>query len=275
MLERLREKIFDTLHEIDETNIGIAFSGGIDSSLLAKASKEVGKKIKLLTVSFSDTKDIMISTEVSRSLDLEVYDNVASLVELENALKIVLSTVEFDRLPSFEICLCFYFVFQLATRHGIHTVLSANGLDELFCGYHVYTSSFVDNNAIVYLMNDLVETARKDKFETDKLSKLFGIRYLCPFLSESFVDFAMKIPVQFKITSTHDKLRKQILREVALSVGLPKSVAFRPKKAFQYSSGIHKAIRKLAKSRGFTKREVQMKGYRSEIEAYIKNLQHQ
>ncbi len=121
-------------------------------------------------------------------------------------------------------------------------------------------------------METLVDTAKKDKKEIDKLSALFGIKYVCPFLSDRFVDFSMDIPLDFKIKSRDDESRKHILREVALEVGVPKSAALRAKKAFQYSSGIHKAIKKLARKKGYTRMKAKISGLRSEMEAYIRNL---
>jgi asparagine synthetase B (glutamine-hydrolysing) len=146
-------------------------------------------------------------------------------------------------------------------------------MDELFCGYDVYKRHFTaSQSAMIDLMSTLVKVAKKDKEEIDKLGVLFGIKYLCPFLSDSFIDFAMKIPTILKIKSDEDSLRKHVLREVALKVDVPRSAALRPKKAFQYSSGIHRAIRKLAKSKGFTRMKAKNSGYSSEIEAYIENL---
>ena len=96
--------------------------------------------------------------------------------------------------------------------------------------------------------------------------------YIAPFLSKKFVDFALKIPVEFKIKGEGDKIRKRILRRAAIDLGVPMSAALRPKKAFQYSSGLHKAILKLAKKNGFSKRIATSQGFSGEIEAYVKSL---
>jgi asparagine synthase (glutamine-hydrolysing) len=271
--ERLMEKIYKAVNEIEIKNVGVAFSGGIDSSLLVKVCKDVGKKITLLTVGFSSQRDINISNRISKALDLSIFHRVIPLKELDHSLKIVLSKIEFDRITRLENCVCFYQVFKLASEHGVGTVLSANGMDELFCGYDVYRRHFTTSQIeMIDLMSSLVKVAIKDKEEIDKLGDLFSIEYLCPFLSDSFVDFAMKIPMQLKIKSEEDNVRKHILREIALNVGVPRSAALRPKKAFQYSSGIHRAIRKLAKNKGFTRLKAKNVGYSSEIEAYTENL---
>ena len=172
-----------------------------------------------------------------------------------------------------ENCACFYYVFKLAAKHDITTVVSANGADELFCGYNVYKQYFGQEIDMHDLMVSLVKIAREDKAEIDKIAELFDITYLCPFLSRSFVDFALTIPFSYKIHSQVDDLRKHILRQVALDLGVPSSAAFRPKKAFQYSSGIHKAIKKLVKQNGFSKALVNQENFKSPIAAYLKSLQ--
>jgi len=272
IVEDFREKIFEAVKNIDQNDLGIAFSGGVDSSILAKSCKDLGKKITLLTVGFSSLRDVEASKEISEKLGLNLIHEIIPLEELEDGIKSVLSIIKFDRLVLLENSVCFYYVFKAASQHGIETVLSANGMDELFCGYNLYRKYADDEEKTREIMSVLVETAKRDKAEIDKVAALWNVNYKCPFLSESFIDFAIKIPLQYKIKGKDDELRKHILREVALKMGIPRSAAMRRKKAFQYSSGIHKAIAKLARLRGYTKRKSKALGYSGQIEAYLKNL---
>jgi asparagine synthase (glutamine-hydrolysing) len=269
----LQEKVYETLTDVKAKDIGVAFSGGVDSALLAKACNDIGKNIKLLTIGFSSQKDIQNSIQFSKEMDIPLHHNTISLKELENSLGTVLSRINYKRIVQLENSLGFYHVFKLASTHKVFNVLSANGIDELFCGYHKYRSQYKKNKeAIPALMKTLTETARNDKKEIDELSSLYGIKYTCPFLSNSFVNFALTVPLRFKIKDEKDTLRKHIVRETALRMGVPKLVAYKSKKAFQYSSGMHKAIMKLAQKKGFTKMKAKNAGYRGKIEAYIKAI---
>ena len=270
--EELKLRIYQAIEKLDAENIAVAFSGGVDSSFLAKACKDSGIDVTLLTVGFSSERDVVFSAQVSKALGLSFFHDVISLEELEKGLRTVLAITTFDRLVRLENCICFFYVFKLATSHGLEKVVSANGLDELFCGYSAFKTRYGDETAMKSLMEALIETAIEDKAEIDKVSELFKVNYLCPFLSKDFIDFAKKIPPEHKIKGADDNIRKHILREASLKAGVPREAALRTKKAFQYSSGIHKAIKALAKMNGCTKSKARAAGFKNEIEAYIDSL---
>ena len=271
-IESLIEKIREAVKEISVDKLGVSFSGGVDSSILAVSCKDLGKKVILITVGFSSMGDIDISKKVSRELQLPLLYRVLSLEDLKKGIKFTLKTVKFDRLVLLELAVGFYFVFKIAFEHGIRTVVSANGLDELFCGYDLYRKYSYDEKQATEVMKTLIETARKDKAEIDKVAALWNVNYESPFLSEEFVRFALDIPLRYKIRGEDDELRKHVLREAAFKIGVPQSTAMRRKKAFQYSSGIHKAISKLARKKGYTKKRAKNLGYPGEVEAYIKTM---
>ena len=249
--------------------LAIAFSGGVDSSLLAKLCAATTRDVTLITVGFQSAHDIELSRTVQHALQLPLIDQVFTLNEIEEGLTQVLQVIEWTRLSRLEISLGFYFIFKLASAFNLSTVLSAHGTDELFCGYHAYRGVYGDESALTSLMNKFVETAQADKVEVDKLAKLFNIDYQCPFLSENLIEYAMKVPLELKITHKDDAVRKHLLRQVATELGVPAYIVTRPKKAFQYSAGIHKALQRLAKNRGHSRSNAQRAGYKSVLEAYL------
>ena len=275
IIDGLVERIYEAVKSIEDDAFGIAFSGGVDSSTLAVACKRLKRKVTLLTIAFPGSSDIDVSKETAEELGLPLLCRSIPLETLEEGMKTVLGIIRFDRLALLENCVCFYYVFEVASEAGIRTVLSANGMDELFCGYDLYKKYYGDAEALMRVMGMLVETARRDKAEIDRIAELWNVNYECPFLSDKFVEYAMSIPSDYKIRSKDDYLRKHALRDAALRMGVPESAAMRRKKAFQYSSGIHKAIRKLARRRGYTKGKAKELGCIGEIEAYIESLKSQ
>lgn len=257
------------LTHIVAPSIAIAFSGGVDSFLLAKLCEATMHDVTLITVGFQSTYDIKLSRTIQHTLQLPLIDQMFTLNEIEEGLTKVLQVIEWTRLSRLEISLGFYFIFKLASAFHLSTVLSAHGTDELFCGYHAYRGVYGDKRALTKLMNKFVKTAQADKVEVDKLAQLFNIDYQCPFLSESFIEYAMNVPLDLKITHQDDVVRKHLLRRVATELGTPAHIAARHKKAFQYSAGIHKALQRLAKNRGHSRYNAQRTGYKSALEAYI------
>jgi asparagine synthase (glutamine-hydrolysing) len=63
-----------------------------------------------------------------------------------------------------------------------------------------------------------------------------------PYLDLQIINIAMNTPMKYKINDVNDRLRKCILREVAMDLGVPQEIVERPKKAAQYGSGIHKIL---------------------------------
>jgi asparagine synthase (glutamine-hydrolysing) len=84
--------------------------------------------------------------------------------------------------------------------------------------------------------------------EIDKITTEFGVITKQPFLSQKFINFAKSISIEQKITSTDDFMRKHILRKLALSLGVPRESAMKPKKALQYGSLIHKNFKVVNKN---------------------------
>jgi asparagine synthase (glutamine-hydrolysing) len=74
-----------------------------------------------------------------------------------------------------------------------------------------------------------------------------NIELRLPFTNLQVVNFALSLPLKLKILSPTDWLEKRVLRKVAEDFGLPEFITNKAKKAVQYSSGVDKALRKLAK----------------------------
>lgn len=271
--DRVRGNLYRVLDDATPREVGVAFSGGVDSTLLAKACTDLGKRVTLCTVGIADRRDIAIAQRIAAELALPLCHTEVPLDALEASVTRVASLIDGTRLARLETSVGFYHVFELAVAQHLRTVLSAHGLDELFCGYDAYRRWFPNGEpTVTNQMQRLVATARADKAEVDKLAASFGVDYRCPFLTPAFVQYAMSIPLPLKIHGEDDTMRKHVLRTVARAVGVPHAAAYRPKKAFQYSSGVHRALQRLAKQRGYTRSRAVQAGYRSALEAYLTHL---
>jgi asparagine synthase (glutamine-hydrolysing) len=121
-------------------------------------------------------------------------------------------------------------------------VASANGCDELFCGYNGYRSIYEGGESAILEYMDL--KIKNELVLIDEISLVaseFSVQIRQPFLSRKFIEFAKeRIPIDQKIKGKDDLMRKHILRHAAMAMGVPKDSALKPKKALQYGSMIHK-----------------------------------
>jgi asparagine synthase (glutamine-hydrolysing) len=246
--EELTLRIYSTVETFvkDNEKVVIAFSGGVDSSILAKTCKDLGKQVYLVTIGFPGSHDLLFSLSISRALGLSSTHIAYEIVQgdLNNIIRQVKSTLTCNNLSHIENCVAFYQISKVINNNRLgNSFLTANGFDELFCGYDRYRSYYPQGEVAInqYMEEKLANEAHMMKEIAEVISEL-GMISLQPFLSEPFIKFSKNIPLEYKITGSNDLLRKHILREIALKIGVPRESALHPKKAIQYGSNIHKFI---------------------------------
>lgn len=241
------------IHAIQKTiatkKIAIAFSGGVDSSLLAKICSDIGLDVTLLTIGFEGSHDIEFSKKIATLLGFKHFTYTIQKESFPSVAKEIKRKISTDNLSWNENCIAFYYVSKLAKEHGIEKILTANGIDELFCGYNAYREVVEDGEkAVMTLMESKLENEIKMMKAVDVISLGFGVKILQPLLSEGFVTFAKTVPIKDKIKNKDDLIRKHIIRKLAISVGVPRDSALKRKKALQYGSLIHKNLMKSKKT---------------------------
>jgi asparagine synthase (glutamine-hydrolysing) len=227
-----------------EDYFAIAFSGGIDSSLLAKISKNIYKeKVILLSIGFPFSHDLEFSKKMANELNMKHYIYEIHNKEFNLIVNKVIDNLKCNNISHIENCIGFYFISILSYLHGCKLVLTANGFDELFCGYDKYRQVLIQGpDEIKNFMEQKIKNELTLVDEIDDFSKEFYVKIKQPFLTPSFIDFAKNIPIEKKILSANDHLRKHILREIAVSLNVPIESAMKPKKALQYGTLIHKNL---------------------------------
>lgn len=228
--------------------VGVIFSGGLDSSYLALLLKEIAEnvplKIKLYAVGRSGSPDVEAAIYASKflNLDLEICEVTEELIR--DALPRVVNAIGDDNLMKIGVGLTTYFATEMVARDGIKVAISGQGADELFGGYKRYLKSFVNGTLNYDLRQDMSKMYNVNLERDDACSMLNGVELRLPFLDKSLVELVLNIPDNKKIVSMHDDMRKSILRKLAFEEGLDYEIAYRPKKAAQYGTGIDKILRK-------------------------------
>jgi asparagine synthase (glutamine-hydrolysing) len=246
----LANAIFDSVvesvtTEVDE-GLGIAFSGGVDSCLLAVVCKKLELNPILLTIGFSNSQDINYSKIISSKIGAPHFVLEISEDDFLSTSQRIRSTIQCKNTSHIENCIAFYYIAKLASINGIKIVLTANGFDELFCGYDKFRSIFsLGESNIEKAIEDRILKEQELMKEINLTTGSFRVRFKQPFLSLKFISVSKMIPTNYKIIGSNDYLRKHILRKIALSLDLPSEAVIRRKKAIQYSSLIHKNYKRI------------------------------
>ncbi len=242
LFENIKNSISET---VKEKKIGIAFSGGVDSTLISKICSDMNYDITLLTIGFAESHDILFAKEVNEQLKyphhiLEINsDNFPTISSKVN------QTIKTDNLSWNENCIAFHYVSKLAKSLDLDTVITANGIDELFCGYNAYREAFSEGESKIHeVMISKLDNELKMMKAVNLIASEFGVKIIQPLLSSKFIEYAKTIPLSEKIHDSEDLYRKHIIRKLASQINVPEISCTKRKKALQYGSKIHKALLK-------------------------------
>lgn len=243
---KLHESIKNAISEtVSEKKIGIAFSGGVDSTLISKICSDMDYDITLLTIGFPESHDILFAKQVNEILNYPHHVLEIDSVTFPSISKKINQTIQTENLSWNENSIAFYYVSKLAKSLDLDVVVTANGIDELFCGYNAYREAFSEGESRIHtVMNEKLDNELKMMKAVNLVASEFGVKILQPLLSAKFIEFAKTIPVSEKIHDSEDLYRKHIIRKLAGQINVPELSCTKRKKALQYGSKIHKALLK-------------------------------
>lgn len=230
----------------DDARCGSFLSGGLDSSLVvAIAQRQADEPLKTFGAGLTGSPDLHWSQQVADWLGTDHHtvefgpdDVVAALPEVIEALE------TFD--PALvRGAIATYLVSRFAADH-VQVVLSGEGADELFAGYH-YLRAFEEPDSLSeelrYTMRSLHNTNLQ---RVDRMTQAFGLQARVPFLDRRVVDTAFRIDPDLKLHGPQ-QTEKWILRKVAERY-LPDDVVWRKKEKFAIGTGVGDVLKAYAES---------------------------
>jgi len=218
---------------------GVAFSGGIDSSLVAYLAARNGSAVTLYTVGLPGARDSENSKPAAEALGLRKRHQVIELGgdEVLEAAARIRTLVPGATLLQVSFLAPAFIVFERAAEH---TILTGDGADELFGGYHRYLSMDAAKLA-ASLEHDAGELVFGGLSRNRRLAVSAKKELVAPYLDPRVVELAGSIPPHMKVL---DGERKAVLRRAAALLGLPPELCNIPKRAAQYGSGFHAFLSK-------------------------------
>ncbi|MGD0588462.1 MAG: asparagine synthase C-terminal domain-containing protein [Thermoplasmata archaeon] len=215
--------------------LGVLFSGGVDSSLLAWELRR-RPELSLCTIGRSGAPDLVAGRASAEQLGLPWEGILIGEAELASAE--VRFSGELDGLPivSRTVLLALALAVERASPPSL---VCGQGVDELFLGYAHYRG-LGGAEAERRSLEDLERLHGTDWPRTQRIAEKAGKTILAPYLSSGFEECARRVPVDLRLPQD---LPKRFFREWAVDRGLPAELAFRPKKALQYGSGVSSLFR--------------------------------
>jgi len=240
---------------LDVEKIAVAFSGGLDSSVVAVLAKACTKRVILVTVGLEGQPELRFAETAAKSLELPLQIQTCTIADVESALKRVLWLIEEPDAMKLGVAIPIFWAARNASKIGYHVLLAGQGADELFGGYHKYLKEYARGGveaAQKSMFQDLVMSYETNFQRDNSVCAFHRVELRLPFIDREVVRFALRLPVHLKIKSAQDSLRKRVLRHVAQNMSIPKFIAGKTKKAVQYATGVDRALRELARRRDLT-----------------------
>jgi asparagine synthase (glutamine-hydrolysing) len=238
--------------------VAVAFSGGLDSSVVAFLASKCPVNVHLIHVSLENQPETEEAKKAADALNLPLQLSLFKEADVEKVVSKVVELIEEPDPVKASIGVPFYWTAEKAAEAGFKVLLAGQGADELFGGYQRYVTEYLMRGVekVRKTMFEDVVRLHESNIERDvKLCNFHDVELRLPFASYELVEFALALPIELEIERKSHSLRKLVLRKMAENLGLPASIAEKPKKAVQYSTGINDALKKIAKRHRLTTKE--------------------
>ena len=270
-LDRLDSELFLSIKKnmISDVPIGVALSGGLDSSLIVNYMKKIQKKIYTFSVNFHEKKREESIIDESEYINYikEKYNTVhKSVIMTEKSYKDIFfkclwhndEPINFPHTPGI------YLLSKLAKKNKIKVLLGGEGADEIFGGYPNFLEEKLNSNFFLYSKfessNSVIKNFDKNfitrknfikklrgnrtnkmisyslstylqsiENRLDKMSMANSIEFRVPFIDKKILELSMTN--QVKRIYLNKNYSKQLLRSVSERYFTKKHI-YRPKIGF-------------------------------------------
>jgi asparagine synthase (glutamine-hydrolysing) len=218
-------------------------SGGLDSSVVCLLASRLYRekfgpaaRLKTFAMGVGESQDIQNARIVAEHIGSEHHELIVELDEVFQVLPEVIYHLESFDASLVRSAASNYLISRHAREHGIDQLLSGEGGDEVFCGY-TYLKDFPPEELTARQLECLGFLHSNASLRLDRMNQCHGIRVVTPLISGELLQYALRIPPQFKMKPESDgKIEKWIFRK-AYEADLPAAVVWRGKQEFSQGSG--------------------------------------
>jgi asparagine synthase (glutamine-hydrolysing) len=244
--------------------VGIIYSGGVDSFLIAYLVKTMGVPFTCYTAGREGAIDIRWARDTAERFDFPLEVETLTTDGIEALIPEVIETIEDYSFNQVEVAIPVFASVRKAQENGELVILTGQGADELFGGYPWYPSIVIQEG-----FNEFTDRSWEDTLllykecleREDKIAMAHSLELRVPFLDPEVIRVAFSVAPKLKIRSGGDNLGKRLHRAYCLTQGIPKDIAFREKEAAQHGANVHDAFDEIARRRGLTPELLDEVGY--------------
>jgi asparagine synthase (glutamine-hydrolysing) len=250
---QLEQLIF---HHVKNKKVGILFSGGIDSVLIALICKKLNLNFTCYTIGFYEKnikfpKDVIFARKIVKQNNFSYKEKLFNLSEISFYVNKSINCLK-DNKKCFDVvnvgvATVELAAMSLAEKDNCDLVFTGLGAEEIFAGYKRHR---ISKNISKDSWKSLLNFYDNDLIRENLVQSSTNIKIISPFTNIDIIKTAMNISFHSKINKTNNKV---LLRKYAKKLGL-KQVYTRKKLAAQYGSNVNKAIYHIAKKKGFKSR---------------------
>ncbi len=223
--------------------IGSWLSGGLDSSVIAAIARPHVKTLHTIAAGVAGAPDLGFARQVAEHIESVHHEVIISLEEMIKALPEVIYHLEsFDALLV-RSSITNYLAAKAASDY-VTEVFSGEGGDEFFAGY-AYLKTMPRQDLPKELLDIAGRLHNTALQRVDRCASAHGTIAYVPFADPEVFEFALRIPMEYKL---RDGVEKWILRR-ALEGKLPPAVLNRTKAKFWEGAGVGELLANHAASK--------------------------
>ncbi|MFB6127587.1 MAG: asparagine synthase C-terminal domain-containing protein [Halolamina sp.] len=263
----VEDAVAETVRAVDGDDLAVAFSGGVDSAVVAAGAPET----PLYVAGFEGCHDVAAASEAAAAMGRDLRTVELTHGDLRRLVPEVVAATGRTNPMDVQIALPLFAVAETVAADGYDRLALGQGADELFGGYAKVVAPEADSRVAA----DTVRGARRETLRTlpDQFARdvaaleAAGVEPVAPLLHDRVVAVALRLPGsalavagdedgsenEDKHPDGADARRKIALRAAAADL-VPESVRTAEKKAVQYGTYVARELDRLARRAGYKRR---------------------
>ena len=253
-VEAVREGLMAAVKRqmMSDVPYGVLLSGGLDSSVIAAITAKYAQKrvesedaeaawwprLHSFAVGLEGSPDLVAARKAADFIGTVHHEVHFTIQEALDAVSEVIYHLETYDITTVRAATPMYLLARVIKSMGIKMVLSGEGSDELFGGYLYFHKAPNAKEFHEETVRKLSKLHLYDCLRANKALAAWGVEGRVPFLDKEFIDIAMRLNPEAKMSRNadgSDRIEKWIVRE-AFKDFLPAEIAWRQKE--QFSDGV-------------------------------------